>query len=801
MARSTEETGYASRRVIQAERKMTEWRQTSAIHADAAGIYSVHAGNPLAMLKTEALAELTPRAFDSACSALNALVVGRREQIALLRQRQAEMVAAEAQHAQRLNVRDERQDAVEAAAKRREQADADVEHEGQNLLLAWDSHFATLKQLQVSSDDSIAALTALTDWVVAIHGDNPAQHILRAAQQQASLNLAQRRVALEDECQALETERKALEDERGRLEAGIDTAPPLPHTRDANARNARDGAPLWQLVDFRAAVTAPQRAGLEAALEGAGLLDAWVSPDGRLQTGGGVVLHDTQVLERLPHSISLGGWLQAAVPANSTVPANIVERVLSSITCADDDLVDSETWVALDGRFRLGGLAGAWTKPAAAHIGYAARTAARTRRLAEIAERLISLDNELVAAQAMAEQLAHDQNQAAEEWRLAPTDETLRNAHLAAVAAAREVQLTRERLAEADIQYREAEQTMQMVREQLTVDATDLRLPKSAAELPGIEAELNRYHDTQVRLTHAIHELRLALLDLQRQHAREAEVRNDMEKHEEQLGAARIDVEEASSRLEVLREMVGAKVEELERKLTDARAAVEASDDVLKIARSAMSAAGEARAVAAEQARTANVTFEQRSDARAQAVSRFQQFAAAGLFSAALPHTDLPDMGSPWTIDPALTMARRAEQVLSGLKDDDEAWTRVQRQIGEDLTELQRSLSALGHQALAEQSDWRLIVHVVYQNRPERPNRLAGRLAEEIAQRRNWDPSNYFPAARMPMLWVNGDQDGHFSVDITSRSHEAVNARPYGPTCPWRADTAVPRRSLPRRGR
>ena len=351
---------------------------------------------------------------------------------------------------------------------------------------------------------------------------------------------------------------------------------------------------------------------------------------------------------------------------------------------------------------RVGGLAGAWTKPAAAHIGYAARTAARTRRLAEIAERLISLDNELVAAQAMAEQLAHDQNQAAEEWRLAPTDETLRNAHLAAVAAAREVQLTRERLAEADIQYREAEQTMQMVREQLTVDATDLRLPKSAAELPGIEAELNRYHDTQVRLTHAIHELRLALLDLQRQHAREAEVRNDMEKHEEQLGAARIDVEEASSRLEVLREMVGAKVEELERKLTDARAAVEASDDVLKIARSAMSAAGEARAVAAEQARTANVTFEQRSDARAQAVSRFQQFAAAGLFSAALPHTDLPDMGSPWTIDPALTMARRAEQALSGLKDDDEAWTRVQRQIGEDLTELQRSLSALGHQALAE---------------------------------------------------------------------------------------------------
>src|SRR5262249_5264855 len=45
---------------------------------------------------------------------------------------------------------------------------------------------------------------------------------------------------------------------------------------------------------------------------------------------------------------------------------------------------------------------------------------------------------------------------------------------------------------------------------------------------------------------------------------------------------------------------------------------------------------------------------------------------------------------------------------------------------------------------------------------------------EESVQRRKWDPSHYFPAARMPMLWVNGDQDGHFSVDITSRSHQAI---------------------------
>ena len=69
------------------------------------------------------------------------------------------------------------------------------------------------------------------------------------------------------------------------------------------------------------------------------------------------------------------------------------------------------------------------------------------------------------------------------------------------------------------------------------------------------------------------------------------------------------------------------------------------------------------------------------------------------------------------------------------LKDDDEAWARVQRQIAEELTELQRALSALGHQAQADPSDWGFSVDIIYQNRREPPDRLAARLAEEIAQR------------------------------------------------------------------
>jgi hypothetical protein len=41
----------------------------------------------------------------------------------------------------------------------------------------------------------------------------------------------------------------------------------------------------------------------------------------------------------------------------------------------------------------------------------------------------------------------------------------------------------------------------------------------------------------------------------------------------------------------------------------------------------------------------------------------------------------------------------------------------------------------LGHQAPAEPSDWGFVVHIIFHNRPERPDQLALRLADEIHQR------------------------------------------------------------------
>ena len=55
-------------------------------------------------------------------------------------------------------------------------------------------------------------------------------------------------------------------------------------------RDGRPGAPLWKVTDFAPGLADDERAGLEAALEAAGILDAWVTPEGNLVDGDVVVV-------------------------------------------------------------------------------------------------------------------------------------------------------------------------------------------------------------------------------------------------------------------------------------------------------------------------------------------------------------------------------------------------------------------------------------------------------------------------------------------------------------------------------
>lgn len=738
LVREQQASRVRAQRVEQADRAWTEARDEAAHDADRAGITADYAANPLAASDAAVLAALPLLALDTARQDLRRAALARREQVDLLLRRCEEAERAAQDHAEMQARRDERLDEADAATERCEAADSAVERQGDALLQAWQAHLEGLRQLRVPADADL--LQALAAWIASLEGDNPARAALHAAQQAAAQRLAQRHVTLQARQQTLEDERTELLSEQTRLERGEDTVPIPPHWRDPAVRTDRAGAPLWQLVDFLPAVPDAERAGIEAALQAAGLLDAWVNPDGTLLAAEGLPLaHDTHWLVRPPRTRSLAAYLQAAAStrhAPLAVAPAVLQRLLEGVACGVHDDAHAEAWIGTDGRFHLGALAGAWHKPRAEFIGYAARAAARVRRLEEIRQRLAALAHALDELREDFTRLEADQGQAAVEWQTAPSDDALRAAHVAAAAAARELQTARQRLDQAVQRLCEAARRWDTARQALARDAGDLSLPSERPALQAIAEALQAFGDTLNALANAVRELRDAMAERAQQQRREQETEDDVRRADEQAAERETLAEEARIRFETLSESVGAEVEELRQRLSDARAAVTIHEASLKRHGEVLREAGEARARAEQKTEDAEATLRERSAGRQAAIAQLQGFAATGLLLAAWPDADLPPLQAPWTIEPALTLARRTEQALADVKADDETWSRIQSQVSQDYTELGRALAALSHQAQAETSDYGLVVSIVYQNRPERPDQLALRLAGEIAQRR-----------------------------------------------------------------
>lgn len=732
-SRESSATAEREKRVAEMERSLLSIRQAASPLAETGGLDRQWSSSPLTTADVPELVALDEKSYESAKDDLRVIIERRREQAVLVRQRRKAVDDAEREHDIRVRAHQERHDEARAAQTRRDAADLAVEREGIALLDAWGAHFGSLQQLSLPSAEQ--PLRELAAWVATLQGENPARTSLQIAQQLASERLAGQQSALAAERKTLAAEEADLTAERERLEKGEDGTPPIPLFRAIDARFDRAGAPLWQLVDFHDGLDAAQRAGLEAALEASGLLDAWVDPDGRMQMPNGIPpLHDATLVERAPQSETLAGWLK---PSGSQVAGDIVTKLLQGMSCTATDRGEAETWLSAAGEFRIGALAGAWAKPVAVYIGYAARADARARRLKAISARLAELAQAHESLDARFAEYAHDQERAAAEWRNAPADDQLRASHADAAASAREFHAASSRLEQAAQQLASAAETAKEARSVLTRDAHDLRLPDTYTELDAIDAALSQLIEKVLTLVHAGRDLRQAQSELLRQRQREQDAQNDVERSVAHAAERARQANEAKVRLETLLESVGAKVAELQEKLAAARAAVKLSEGNLETQETEARLAGEHRARAEQKVTSADEVLQERIAARQQAVARLQGFAATDLLSVAVPEIDLPDLRAAWTIEPALTLARRAEQLLSDVPHDDEAWKRIQGQLSQDYTDLGRALSALGHQAQMDQTaDYGLVVTVIYQNRAERPDRLTERLEAEIAQRR-----------------------------------------------------------------
>jgi uncharacterized protein (TIGR02680 family) len=733
LSRESSATAERGKRVAEMERSLLSIRKAAVPLAEAGGIDRQWSGGPLTAAGVTELVALDEKSYESAKDDLRVMIERRREQAVLVRQRRKAVDDAEREYDIKARSHQERHDEAKAAQARRDAADLAVEREGTALLDAWEAHFGSLQQLILPSAGQ--PLRELAAWVATLQGENPARASLQIAQQLASERLAGQQSALAAERKTLATEEADLAAECQRLEKGEDGTPPVPPFRAPDARRDRAGAPLWQLVDFRDAPDAAQRAGLEAALEASGLLDAWIDPDGRIRMPNGTPpLHDAKLVERAPQSETLAGWLK---PSGSQIANDIVTKLLQGMSCTAKDGGQAETWLSPTGEFRIGALAGAWAKPVAVYVGYAARADARARRLKAISARLDELAQAYERLDARFAEHAREQERAAAEWRNAPADDQLRASHVEAAASAREFHAASTRLEQAEQELARALTPVNEARSVLNRDAQDLHLPDTYAGLDAVDSALSQLVEKVLTLVHAGRDLRQGQSELLRQRQREQDAQVDVERSVAHAVERARQASEAKVRLETLQESVGTKVAELQEKLAAARTVVKLGETNLETKETAARLAGEQRARTEQKVSSADEVLEERTVARQQAVARLQGFAATDLLSVALPEIDLPDLRATWTIEPALTLARRAEQLLSDTPHDDEAWKRIQGQLSQDYTDLGRALTALGHQAQMDQTaDYGLVVTVIYQNRAERPDRLTERLEAEIAQRR-----------------------------------------------------------------
>ncbi|MEO3786929.1 TIGR02680 family protein [Actinocorallia sp. B10E7] len=170
---------------------------------------------------------------------------------------------------------------------------------------------------------------------------------------------------------------RGLAEERAEIAAERDDAPPV---AAGTEREGREGAAFWQLVRFADGLSDEEAAGLEGALDGAGILTAWVHPDVKetlrayeARTADGFLLPGEPVRGR-----SLADVLLAE--SHEAVPVEAIEAVLASVALVDGD-DPAEPGVSLRGQFAFGVRAGTRPKERPEYIGATYRAQRRRARL------------------------------------------------------------------------------------------------------------------------------------------------------------------------------------------------------------------------------------------------------------------------------------------------------------------------------------------------------------------------------------------------------------------------------------
>ena len=357
---------------------------------------------------------------------------------------------------------------------------------------------------------------------------------------------------------ALADERAEVLAERDACAAGQLVEPAAPPWRTDRA--GRPGAPLWRLVEVREGVPSAEVDGLEAALAGAGLLDAWVHPDGRLD------------LEGHPDDVSLGSrpvpgrtlldllapleHLEVRVPVVAAVLGSVAVRTGAGPASSPEGA--PELVVATDGTFRVGPAYGHGPTAPAAMLGAEARDRRRLRRLDELDASLATLSRGLEAAERELASLGQVRRAVTDELSALPDGRAVRSAVAALSAADSRVAEAADRVQGSSTRLGTAERTTRESLRRLTTSGALHGLPTDVDGLGMVSEALLAVERTADAWSHRAHQVRAAIGRSEEAGRWLATARTNATAASDDLETARRDHGSVSVRLDTLESNVGA---------------------------------------------------------------------------------------------------------------------------------------------------------------------------------------------------------------------------------------------------
>ena len=652
---------------------------------------------------------------------------------------------------------------VQAAADRVSAADQAVAERMRLLLDAYRAYLNGLAELRVPDPDELIAV--LEGWGITGEGANPAAAIIDDAARAAGAELGNMAGKLSAQRTQRATRADELANEVARLRMGGQDAPPVPPTRAAGVRDGRPGAPLWKVADFAPDLSADERAGLEAALEAAGILDAWVTPEGNLVDGDVIVVSGlapvagASCAELLvpaidPHDLQAGVLLEESVAS-----------VLSAIGREPGTGDTAGTWVTTDGRWSNGVLAGAWHKDQAGYIGEGAREAARRARIRLLEQELLHEQTAIEGIDVDLAEIGARQELLGAEHRAVPPDGGVREAHTGAAVERGALARAREDHATAAAMCGRRREELATARARVVEFAADVRLPADLDELAVVKAGIGAYRVALAGLWPAAEAAHAAIRAAAEAESELADSRQLLLEASERAAEGREAAGAAATTYQELLATAGTAVEELQGRLAEVTGALGRLTIAERDARQREQGALEARGKADGKQGELRTQVDDAARLRDDAVREFQAFAATGLLRVGVTSLEIPDADQTWAATPTVILARAVNAELESVDDGDGPWDRIQKRVTEEHKLLADAMATHGHSAGLTLSQGIIVIDVIFQGRSHDLPGLAEALAAEVEQR-----TTLLSAREREIL------ENHLLNEVAGTLHELISA-------------------------